>query len=307
MQCLCHRFAASAVPLPDPHLSPVSQGFVQYAGAHESLMLDVDTLNEQLKHSGAIRLRHAMKPDEAYGMIFNFDSVVADISAVQHQAWRQLAQQHSLPFPAIPRPEVLSMSPEYNIIQTFRWTNNRKEAQALAYDLAIITSDILNTLTEPHHGVRDWLVALTNFNVPCALVSRLDRATVRRVLERMCLHDYFTTMVTSEDDMETISQRLLSAAIKLHRPPNLCVLLDASPEGVTAAHNCTMKAIAVAGQYKAYQLKMADLTCASLGGLTVYNIRRLFANRGAEFMDVKHGFSNDKPPSTRRVAAAVMD
>ncbi len=37
--------------------------------------------------------------------------------------------------------------------------------------------------------------------------------------------------------METISQRYLSAALRMQRPPNQCVVFDALPEGITAAHN----------------------------------------------------------------------
>ena len=48
-------------------------------------------------------------------------------------------------------------------------------------------------------------------------------------------------LVTSEDGMETKSQNLLSAAIKLGRPPSQCVAFESSPAGLTAAHNCTMK------------------------------------------------------------------
>jgi hypothetical protein len=77
------------------------------------LRLDVDTLNEQLQHSGATRLRHAIKPDEAHGCIFNFDLVVADIAAVQLLAWAQLAEQKGLPFASTPaRHDLLLMSPE---------------------------------------------------------------------------------------------------------------------------------------------------------------------------------------------------
>ena len=42
--------------------------------------------------------------------------------------------------------------------------------------------------------------------------------------------------------METTSQRFLSAAIKLSRPPKDCVVFESSPLGVTAAHNCSCKA-----------------------------------------------------------------
>jgi beta-phosphoglucomutase-like phosphatase (HAD superfamily) len=47
----------------------------------------------------------------------------------------------------------------------------------------------------PRPGVREWLDALARFNVPCALVSSLDRATVRAALARMTLHDHFSALV----------------------------------------------------------------------------------------------------------------
>lgn len=68
---------------------------------------------------------------------------------------------------------------------------------------------------------------------------------VQDALARMTLHDHFQHMVTAEDELETISQRLLTASIKLGRPPNMCVYFDSSPPGITAAHNCTFKAVAV--------------------------------------------------------------
>ena len=60
-----------------------------------------------------------------------------------------------------------------------------------------------------------------------------------------------------------------------------------------------------------YQLKQADLTCSSLSELSVYNIRRLFANRGADFMDKKKAFISSKGNSGNswhpRIASGVAD
>ena len=50
-------------------------------------------------------------------------------------------------------------------------------------------------------------------------------------------------------------------------PPLLSALAPA------AAHNCSMKAVAVMGAHTAFALKNADLTCASMAELSVYNIR----------------------------------
>lgn len=37
--------------------------------------------------------------------------------------------------------------------------------------------------------------------------------------------------------------------------------------------------------HKGHHLKAADLTCAAMSELSVYNVRRLFSNQGSEFMD----------------------
>lgn len=280
--------------------SEYGEGFVQFRIGADPVRLDVDTLNETLKHKGAMRLRHALKPDEAFGMIFNFEGVVADTRSLFNHSWALLADSKGLPFPNLVRLPTYNTCPERIIMDVLGWTRDLKAARELSWELAQLYSDQLASLTEPVPGIRDWLNALTNFNVPCALVSQFSKATVRRSLERMHLHDHFSILVTAEDDMETISQRYLSAAMQLQRPPNQCLVFSDSPEGVTAAHNCTMKSVAVSSWYPAYQLKQADLTCPRLETLTVYNVRRLFANSGDEFMDKHKNFCGDEMKKQKR-------
>ena len=76
------------------------------------------------------------------------------------------------------------------------------------------------------------------FSAECAAARRVSLVAA---LDRMGLSGAFKALVTSEDGMETKSQNLLSAAIKLGRPPSQCVAFESSPAGLTAAHNCTMK------------------------------------------------------------------
>lgn len=87
--------------------------------------------------------------------------------------------------------------------------------------------------------------------------------------------------MTDEDDMESIANRFLSASMKacffstplvvepcvgsilitcllilpppqLDRKPSKCVVFEDDPRGVTAAHNCTMMAVALIGAHPAY-------------------------------------------------------
>ncbi|KAK9816620.1 hypothetical protein WJX72_002844 [[Myrmecia] bisecta] len=267
--------------------SEYGEGFVQWRISGEPLQLDVDTLNERLKVSGADRMRQAMRPDEAFGMIFNWDGVIANTRYVQRQAWQRLAQEENLPFPSIDR-QIYDIRPERAITEVLQWTRDWGAAQRMAWRVANLFAEEFGRLSEPLPGVREWLLALNKANVPCAIVSNMDQLSVRAALDRMGLGTMFQAKVTVEDGMETMSQRFLSAALKLGRPPNQCVVFESCPRGVTAAHNCTMKAVALHGAHRGYQLQQADLTCSSLTELTVYNVRRLFANKGSEFMDLRH-------------------
>ncbi|DBA94566.1 TPA: hypothetical protein ACH3X1_002151 [Trebouxia sp. C0004] len=288
--------------------SEYGEGFVEFRIGAQPLHLDVDTLNERLKVQGANRMRHAMRPDEAYGMVFSLDNVIINTRQMQHRAWQRIAQEDNLELPSMQR-QIYDVRPERAITEVLQWTRDWGTAQKLAWRVASAYVEECSQGNEAMEGAREWLQALAASRVPCALVSSMSRLTINEVLERLQLGHFFQAFVTAEDGMDTISQRFLSASIKLGRPPNQCVVFDGSPAGITAAHNCTMKAVAVQGAHKGYQLQAADLTCSALSELSVYNVRRLFANCGYEAMDLRHQFVGKKPTEGRwpKIANAVID
>ena len=78
--------------------------------------LDVDTLNERLKVQGANRMRHAMRPDEAYGMVFSLDNVLVNTKTLQHKAWQKIAQEEGLELPSMER-QIYDVRPERAITE----------------------------------------------------------------------------------------------------------------------------------------------------------------------------------------------
>jgi hypothetical protein len=97
-------------------LAFTTQGFVEFRIGDQPLHLDVDTLNERLKVSGAIRMRHAMRPDEAFGMVFNWDGVIANTIDMQRRAWQSVARAEGLSLPAIER-NIYDVRPERAITE----------------------------------------------------------------------------------------------------------------------------------------------------------------------------------------------
>jgi beta-phosphoglucomutase-like phosphatase (HAD superfamily) len=267
------------------------EGFLQFRLSGEKTRLDVDTLNEELQVKGAARIRHqTMAPDEAYGLIFDFDDVIVDTRALQRAAWQNVATAENLRYPEIERAHMFEMRPERAAMHVLQWTQSMQRAQELAWLVATEYSAMIqNDIETPLPGVVEWLSVMSKTNVPCALVTAIDKTTATGILEKLSVRQYFGALVTADDDMETIAQRYLSAAIKLNRPPNQCVVFAATPAQCAAAHNCTMRCVAVIGTHTAPQLRSADLTISSMTELSVINLRRLFANSnsGTEFMDLK--------------------
>eukprot|EP00252_Welwitschia_mirabilis_P017992 TRINITY_DN4012_c0_g1_i2.p1 TRINITY_DN4012_c0_g1~~TRINITY_DN4012_c0_g1_i2.p1 ORF type:complete len:319 (-),score=65.90 TRINITY_DN4012_c0_g1_i2:689-1645(-) len=216
------------------------------------MKVDVDFLNNMCER-GLEGIRHALRPDEAFGLIFSWDNVVADTQTLRMDAWRQLFLEEGRSFPEDVdiQHAMISAGAEHVISKVLCWEEAEMEVERLKVRLAEIFYEKLSQLKAPMEGLNEWLEALYGAGVPCAVVSSLDRQNLVAALDRMGLKDYFQAIVSDEDGMETIAQRFLSAAVKLGRPPFKCVVFEDDPRGITAAHNCTMMAVAVISSHPA--------------------------------------------------------
>ncbi|MED6197750.1 hypothetical protein PIB30_059560 [Stylosanthes scabra] len=265
------------------------------------LKVDVDYLNDKLQDGFLQRIRYAMKPDEAYGLIFSWDNVVADTRALKRKAWKELALEEGKDIPEDDMQRLALYAGVDDVLHKhFLSDETQNEMERLKLRFSELYYDNLLKLERPMEGLRDWLEAVHTARIPCAVVSSLDRKNMVEALERMGLNKYFQAVVTEEDGMESIAHRLLSAAVKLDRKPSKCVVFEDDPRGVTAAHNCTMMAVALIGAHPAYDLGQADLAVANFGELSVINLRRLFANRGSTFMDLQKQII-EKAPQKRKL------
>ena len=270
------------------------------------LHVDVDFLNDRMqeKEKGLQRIRYAMKPDEAFGLIFSWDNVLLNTHALRMGAWTRLAAEEDKPLPTGPEKQrkLLFMDARTALHSILDWGDEFSdiEIKRLSKRLATLYSEELSLVQAPMEGLSTWLGALFNAGVPCAITSSMDRLSLLAVLQRLGLLKYFRAFVTEEDGMDSIAHMFLSAAVKLDRPPAKCVVFEDDPRGVAAAHNCTMKAVALIGSHPAYELTQADLAVSRFADLSVMNLRRLFANKGAEFMDLQKQ-ADPKKPAKRRL------
>ncbi|KAA0032417.1 pseudouridine-5'-phosphatase [Cucumis melo var. makuwa] len=266
------------------------------------MKVDVDFLNDRLQEGFLQRIRYAMKPDEAYGLIFSWDNVVADTQTLKLNAWKQLASEEGKRVPEDGDIQKLMLyeGADQVLQKLLRWGMAESELDRLKLRFSQLYYRGLLSLKTPVDGLKEWLVAVSTARIPCAIVSSLDRKDMLEALDRMSLKKYFQAIITEEDGMESMAHRFLSAAVKLDRKPSKCVVFEDDPRGITAAHNCTMMAIALIGAHRAYDLVQADLAVGSYNELSVINLRRLFANKGSTFMDLQKQ-SVEKAPSKRKL------
>lgn len=265
-------------------------------------------MNEKLQEGFLKRIRYAMKPDEAFGLIFSWDNVVADSRALMLSSWQQLAHEEGkdIPVDGDVQRSILYAGVDHVLPKVLLWETRESELERLESRLSQLYYENLLKLTKPMDGVKDWLDAVSLARIPCALVSCLDRKYLVEALHQMGLHKYFQAIVTKEDGMDSIAHRFLSAAVKLDRKPSKCVVFEDDPRGVAAAHNCTMMAVAFIGAHPAYELVQADLAVASFNELSVINLRRLFAHKGSTFMDLQKQVIERSPPKRKLMIDTIF-
>ncbi|XP_008782633.1 5-amino-6-(5-phospho-D-ribitylamino)uracil phosphatase, chloroplastic isoform X1 [Phoenix dactylifera] len=272
------------------------------------LKVDVDYLNDKLQECFLQRIRHAMKPDEAFGLIFSWDNVVADTRSLKLDAWRQLACEEGRDISSDSHTQraILHTAADRVLQKVLCWTEEENELERFKSRLSELYYENLLNLEAPVEGLKEWLDAIYTVGIPTAVVSCLDRRHMLEALERMGLSKYFQAIVSEEDGMESIAHRFLSAAVKLDRKPSKCIVFEDDPRGITAAHNCTMMAVALIGAHPAYELVQADLAVASFSELSVINLRRLFAHKGSSFMDLQKQIIEKSPPKRKLMTDTIF-
>ncbi|KAI4967944.1 hypothetical protein ZWY2020_010301 [Hordeum vulgare] len=256
------------------------------------LNIDVDYLNEKLQECFLQRIRHAMKPDEAFGLIFSWDNVIADTDSLKLDAWRQLALEEGkdIPTAAHIQRSILHGAADHVLRKVLYWAKEDDQMERLKARLIELYYESL-------------------FKFDCryslAVASSLDRRCMVEALDRMA-KQILKAIVTDEDDMESIAHRFLSAAVKLDRKPSKCIVFEDDPRGVTAAHNCTMMAVSLIGAHPAYEAEQADLAVARYSELSVINLRRMFAHKGLSFMDMQKQIIERSPPKRKLTVDTIF-
>lgn len=116
-------------------------------------------------------MRHHMCPDEAFGMVFNLDNVIANTKTRQRAAWHRLAELEGLPPPKPDRP-LFDLRPERVITEVRQ---------------AVITWFWQITMLTVHSGATDRIAERSGSSVQRCSRAYIDSGLSMRVGEVVCL------------------------------------------------------------------------------------------------------------------------
>jgi len=208
---------------------------------------------------------------KTWGVLFDFDGVIADSSRQHLESWERLAAERGLPLPEGHFQRSFGMRNIQIITELLGWASHIPDAQRLGDEKEAIYRDIIRAEgITALPGVRALLDDLRANAIPCAIGSSTPRANLDCALEMLGLRAHFAQMVASEDVThgKPDPEVFLKAAAVLGLPASRAVVIEDAHVGIEAAHRGGMRVVAVATTHPADSLRDADHVLPSLDGLT---------------------------------------
>ena len=214
-----------------------------------------------------------------WGAIFDWDGVIIDSSRHHEKSWALLAQEEGLPLP--PDSFRLGFGRKNQIIipEIYKWSTDPAEIERLGNRKEAIYRELMAAEPlEPLPGVREWLEQLRNAGIPCAVGSSTPRANLDAALSRLGIAEYFATIVTAEDVTlgKPNPEVFLTAATRINRRPECCVVFEDAHAGIAAARAGGMRVVGIATTHPIEELTQADLAVCRMDELSVEQLARWF-------------------------------
>jgi len=211
-----------------------------------------------------------MTPPATWGALFDWDGVIIDSSSHHEESWERLAREVGKPLPEGHFKKTFGRKNEFIIPEMLQWTTEMAEIRTLSLRKEALYREVVAERgVEALPGVRTWLERLRSAEVPCAIGSSTHRENIELSLGMIGLAEFFQGIVTAEDVTlgKPHPEVFLTAASRVDRAPERCVVFEDALVGIQAARAGGMKVVAVATTHPPEELTSADIAVRRLDEL----------------------------------------
>ena len=215
-----------------------------------------------------------------WGALFDWDGVIIDSSSHHEESWERLARETGQPLPEGHFKKGFGRKNEFIIPEILGWTRDAAEIERISLRKEeLYRTVVADRGLDPLPGVRTWLERLRDAGVPCAIGSSTHRANIDLSVGLIGLAEFFSAIVTAEDVSrgKPDPEVFLTAAARLDRLPERCVVFEDALVGIEAAHAGGMRVVAVATTHPLVQLTAADRAVRRLDELKPSDLAAWFA------------------------------
>ena len=215
----------------------------------------------------------------SWGALFDWDGVIIDSSSHHEESWERLASELGRVLPADHFKKGFGRKNEFIIPELLGWTRDAAEIARISLRKEALYREVVAERgLDPLPGVRTWLERLRDAGVPCAIGSSTHRANIDLSLGMVGLAEFFSAIVTAEDVShgKPDPEVFLTAAARLDRAPERCVVFEDAHVGIEAARAGGMRVVGVATTHPASELTAADRAVHRLDELTPADLAAWF-------------------------------
>lgn len=209
-------------------------------------------------------------------IIFDFDGLILDTELPEYQAWQEIYHEHGSSLPLSLWVSTIGTHASEHGFDPVRFLENQIGQQSGDGDALWAQhkerSTELIAMQPVLPGVEAWIGEARRLGIRLAVASSSPRAWVHGHLCRLGLLQQFDAIRTSEDVSRTkpAPDLFLAALEALGVEPSEAVVIEDSPNGVTAAKRAGIFAIAVPNDLtRQLDLSRADLTVSSLADFSL--------------------------------------
>jgi beta-phosphoglucomutase family hydrolase len=210
--------------------------------------------------------------DRKAGAVFDWDGVIINSAAHHEESWERLAKECSKVLPEGHFKRGFGMKNEVIIPELLRWTTVPTEVRILSLRKEALYREVVREKgIAALPGVREFLQALKDSEVPCVIASSTHRENITTTLEVLQLEDFFASIVTAEDVKrgKPDPEVFLTAASRIDVAPANAIVFEDALVGLAAAKAAGMRVVAVATTEPKDKLSHADWVVDRLDELTV--------------------------------------
>jgi HAD superfamily hydrolase (TIGR01509 family) len=207
-------------------------------------------------------------------LIFDFDGLILDTETPEFHVWQGIYREHGHELPAEKWASIVGGSghSDFDAARNLSLlTQGQLDSASLNDRFRLASMELIHTLG-PLPGVMDYLTDAKRLGLKLAIASSSPRSWVEPHARRIGVFQFFDHVVTREDvrpgRTKPNPDLFLTALDRLGVPKEAAIVFEDSPNGVKAAKQAGIFAVAVPNELTStLSLDHADLILSSLSNM----------------------------------------